>query len=291
MNTVRKHRTAAWLISLGVMLTACVPTRWEKTTGPVEESTAREPARSSRGNPPVYEVFGRRYYVLSTSAGHKERGVASWYGRQFHGKPTSSGELYDMYAMTAAHKTLPIPTRVRVTNQSNGKSVIVRVNDRGPFVNNRIIDLSYAAARSLDMIGSGTALVEIEALTADSGRSTTRAKPVTAGRQEPAVAPGDAPGGQLFMQVGAFGERLNARRLKRELENQGLANVHISFDGASRPALYRVRLGPIANVLEYDALAEHLATLQIVETQLVMEPPDSAVPNLPAIDSQGMPGG
>jgi rare lipoprotein A len=113
--------------------------------------------RSSRGNPPFYEVFGERYYVLDSSDGFRETGIASWYGRDFHGKPTSSGETYDMREMTAAHKTLPLPTWVEVTNLSNGRSVIVRVNDRGPVVDGRVIDLSQRAAE------------------ATSGRSTFRA--------------------------------------------------------------------------------------------------------------------
>src|SRR5512134_3952100 len=117
--------------------------------------TSSSPPRSQRGNPPFYEVFGRRYHVLPTSAGYVQRGVASWYGRDFHGLATSSGETYNMHAMTAAHTTLPLPTWVEVTNLENGKRVVVKVNDRGPFVDNRLIDLSYAAATQLDMVRSG----------------------------------------------------------------------------------------------------------------------------------------
>ena len=119
---------------------------------------------SRYGNPPFYEVYGKRYYVLSSSVGYIERGVASWYGPGFHEVRTSTGETYDMYGMTAAHKTLPLPAYVRVTNLENGRSVVVRVNDRGPFVGNRIIDLSYTAASRLDMLRNGTAMVEVRAL-------------------------------------------------------------------------------------------------------------------------------
>src|SRR5690606_35820371 len=119
---------------------------------------------SGPGNPPFYDVLGRRYYVRATSDGYDETGVASWYGRDFHGLRTSSGEIYDMHALTAAHTTLPIPTWVEVTNLENGKRVVVRVNDRGPFVKNRIIDLSYAAAREIDMLRNGTARVRVRAV-------------------------------------------------------------------------------------------------------------------------------
>jgi rare lipoprotein A len=119
---------------------------------------------SRTGNPDSYTVFGKDYFVEKTSEGYREQGLASWYGPKFHGKRTSSGIPYDMYAMTAAHKSLPIPTHVRVTHQANGRSIVVKVNDRGPFVGDRIIDLSYAAAVKLDMIGSGTAPVEVVAL-------------------------------------------------------------------------------------------------------------------------------
>ena len=117
----------------------------------------RKEARSRYGNGPVYEVLGKNYRVMNSSYGYQETGVASWYGKKFHGRKTSNGEIYNMYAMTAAHKTLPIPVYVRVKNLSNGRSVVVKVNDRGPFIGGRIIDLSYAAAQKLDIIGTGTA--------------------------------------------------------------------------------------------------------------------------------------
>ena len=138
-------------------------------------SRAYEP-RSRYGNPPFYDVFGKRYYVLSSSAATVERGVASWYGPGFHKVRTSTREPYDMYGMTAAHKTLPLPSYVRVTNLQNGRSIVVRVNDRGPFVGNRIIDLSYTAAAKLDMLRNGTAMVEVRTIdpTAPPARSRRR---------------------------------------------------------------------------------------------------------------------
>ena len=130
----------------------------------IPDAVPRAEVRTLRGNPPFYEVLGQRYTVMASAAGYKERGVASWYGPNFHAKSTSLGDPYDMYAMSAAHKTLPLPAYVRVTNLSNNRSVVLRVNDRGPFVGNRIIDLSYTAAYKLDMLRAGTAFVEVEAI-------------------------------------------------------------------------------------------------------------------------------
>jgi rare lipoprotein A len=132
----------------------------------VPDAMPRAEPRSALGNPPFYSVSGHRYVVLPSADGYVERGVASWYGTDFHGLRTAIGEPYDMFAMTAAHKTLPLPCYARVTNLANGRSVVVRINDRGPFVSNRIIDLSYTAASRLDMIRNGTAFVQVEALTA-----------------------------------------------------------------------------------------------------------------------------
>jgi rare lipoprotein A len=149
----------------------------------IPDAVPRVEPRSPYGNPPFYMVAGRRYVVLPSSAGYVERGVASWYGTEFHGLRTSTGEAYDMFAMTAAHKTLPLPCYARVTNLSNGRSAVVRINDRGPFVDNRIIDLSYSAARKLDMIRNGTAFVQVEVLT-PAAPTVTAGLPVAA----PAVA-------------------------------------------------------------------------------------------------------
>ncbi|MFZ0219601.1 MAG: septal ring lytic transglycosylase RlpA family protein [Candidatus Aquirickettsiella sp.] len=120
---------------------------------------------SKRGNPKSYVIFGRRYYVMKSAKGYHARGIASWYGMKFHDFQTSNGEIYNAAGMTAAHKTLPLPTYLQVTNLRNGKKVIVKVNDRGPFVNNRLLDLSYAAAKKLNMTGTGTAPVSIVAIT------------------------------------------------------------------------------------------------------------------------------
>lgn len=223
----------------------------------IPDAVPRHEPRSTRGNPASYEVFGKRYHVLPTAEGYKERGVASWYGPDFHTRPTSSGEPYDMYGMTAAHKTLPIPAYARVTNLTNGRSVVVRINDRGPFVGNRIIDLSYTAAHKLQMTREGTAFVEVEVITPESSRSQPAPRPSPLGPQ------------RLFLQTGAFGVAANAEALAARLRSAGIGNVNIvAPDRAS--ALHRVRVGPIADVATFDMLAERVERLGI-ETLLVSE--------------------
>jgi rare lipoprotein A len=140
----------------------------------VPDATPRPEPLARSGNKP-YSVYGKQYAPLASAAGYRERGIASWYGKKFHGRRASSGETYDMYAMTAAHKTLPLPSYVRVRNLENGRSVTVRVNDRGPFLHNRLIDLSYAAASRLGIVGTGTGIVEIEAIDASQGNTLVAA--------------------------------------------------------------------------------------------------------------------
>ncbi len=267
-------------------------TKWEtvseptRTTGKNQTSSARGP-----GNPPFYEVFGKRYHVMPSSAGYRERGVASWYGKKFHGRRTSNGEIYDMYAMTAAHKTLPIPTQVRVTNLGNGRSVVLRVNDRGPFVGNRIIDLSYAAAKQLDMIRNGTAMVEVSvlpaanepagALSAGVPRQPAALPSPIATAQASVPDPGELPTANMFLQVGAFSEVANALQLKQRLEARALANVLVLEDVSGPVALYRVRLGPIADVAEYDALVQRIEMLDIGDPHLVTDVEGDFLTSLP----------
>jgi len=286
------------------------PARSEPTRAAPGEPGVPEPP-SARGNMASYEVFGVRYHTLPTSRGYRERGVASWYGAKFHGLPTSSGEPYDMHAMTAAHKSLPLPTWVEVHNLRNDRRIIVRVNDRGPFVGNRIIDLSYAAAREIGMVETGTALVEVRALhdpseisaqaivyTADGQRVTgaqllasrpaprrrTGASPVTVATAGVPVSPpagGAAPGApesasndsptRLYVQVGAFSQRENAQRLSEQLAADGFTNTFIVSDSAARPLIHRVRIGPIADTAAYDAAVEELAELGVFETRLISE--------------------
>lgn len=217
---------------------------------------------SKYGNPVSYEVFGEKYFVLPDSRGYKQRGRASWYGRKFHGKRTSSGEPYDMYGMTAAHRTLPLPTYVRVTNLDNGRQVVVRVNDRGPFHSNRIIDLSYTAAVKLDIIRHGTGRVEVEALDPATPPGTTAKKPAEhmpvalesrpiVSAQPPAPAEPEkavikeAPRTEYYLQAGAFSNKTNALKLIDRLKQAGLQSVELFETGLDR--LFRVRVGPYAD--------------------------------------------
>jgi rare lipoprotein A len=227
----------------------------------IPDAVPRPEPRSTRGNPLSYEVFGQRYFVLATAEGYKERGVASWYGPDFHSRPTSSGEPYDMYAMTAAHKTVPIPAYARVTHLGNGRSIVVRINDRGPFVANRIIDLSYTAAHKLGMTQAGTAFVEVEVITPGSLGETAR------GIATPATDP--LATRSLYLQAGAFGVAGNATQLAQRLRAAGIESVLVR-EPALGIALYRVRVGPIADVANFDILAARIAALGI-ETRLVSE--------------------
>ena len=236
----------------------------------------RPEPRSKYGNGPVYEVLGKRYTVMPSSAGYQERGVASWYGKKFHGNLTSNRERYDMYEMTAAHKTLPLPTYVRVRNLRNDRSVIVRVNDRGPFVHNRVIDLSYAAALKLDMVRDGTSMVEVTAISFDrpSGDRPVRSTMTPVPEPQPAPAPQPASAGrehQVFVQVGAFGDRANAERRLGELSLAGIGDAFIHEDHAAVPTLYRVRIGPVADVVRYDQLVDALARIGIDDPYLITD--------------------
>jgi peptidoglycan lytic transglycosylase len=242
-------------------------------------STAGQPVinapRSERGNPNFYEVLGRRYHVMPSADGFRETGIASWYGRDFHGRSTSSGERYDMFALTAAHKTLPLPTWVEVTNRNNGKRVIVKVNDRGPFVDNRVIDLSYAAALELDMIGTGTAPVVIRALGVPAAPPPPRfdAAPssgaIVAANLTPSQ-PVNAVTEKTFVQIGAFAEEANASRVLAELRRAGLADVHVHAP-ATAGGVHRVHVGPLTSEREFDLVRGKLRALGFADTHLVLE--------------------
>jgi rare lipoprotein A len=225
--------------------------------GAIPDAVPRAEPRSAHGNPPFYDVLGRRYFVLAAADGYLERGVASWYGPTFHGGNTSSGEQYDMYGMTAAHKTLPLPCYARVTNLRNGKSVVVRINDRGPFVANRLIDLSYTAAAKLDMLREGTTLVEVRALTPGVPDELTRTA--------------QAPPPALYMQAGAFAAGPNAQHLLERLHDAGLASAFVVSPLEGKSHLYRVRVGPVGSVAEFDQLAARLAALGIRDARLAVD--------------------
>ena len=324
---------------------------------PVPDAIPHMEPRARYGNPPFYDVFGKRYYVLSSSVGYWERGVASWYGPGFHKEKTSTGEPYDMYGMTAAHKTLPLPSYVRVTNLQNGRSIVVRVNDRGPFVGNRIIDLSYTAAAKLDMLRNGTAMVDVRAIdllatppppvvTASTipavpAIPAASAMPVAPGTLTPAAsaAPGASAGAApvaaalviepiaatppapaalpaptgttapaagtaavaaanvqpaavppaaasasgpapvapgftrptLFIQAGAFSDPSNAERLAQKLRGDNLGKVFVRNDVLAGRRMYRVRIGPVPDVAEFDRVVAALELAGVADAHLALD--------------------
>jgi rare lipoprotein A len=221
----------------------------------IPDAVPRAEPKSARGNPAFYNVLGKRYFVLPTAGGYVERGVASWYGPGFHAQSTSNGERYDMYAMSAAHKTLPLPAYVKVTNLQNGRSVTVRVNDRGPFKDGRIIDLSYTAASKLGMLRDGTAFVEVRHV-------SPSAQPTEA------VTP---PAGALFVQAGAFGAEANATNLVAQLRSQGVSNAAVRADQVNGQTMYRVRVGPVPTVPEFDRTLARLKKLGIADARLATD--------------------
>lgn len=261
-------RCAALLLGAMTGITACTTAPVQPTTPPpvttpvtppdigsIPDAVPQIEPLSKHGNPPFYDALGQRYFVMQSAAGYVERGVASWYGPGFHTVTTSNGERYDMYGMTAAHKTLPLPAFVQVTNLTNGKSVVVRVNDRGPFKTGRIIDLSYTAASKLDMLRAGTALVEVRALT--PGQSTLVDSKQTLKT--------------LYVQAGAFGSSDNAERLAAKLRSSGYEHAFVRSDMVNGRTLYRVRIGPIATVASFDDAVARLKTLGVADARLALD--------------------
>jgi len=228
------------------------------------DAVPRAEPPSRRGNPSSYSVHGQRYHVMASNAGFRERGIASWYGDKFHGRPTSSGEPYDMYKMTAAHKTLRLPAYVRVKNLENGKSVVVRVNDRGPFVDDRIIDLSYAAAHKIDMTGRGTVPVEIEVI--GPGQVASSGDDATSGNWEAARLPKAGWDEDVLVQVGAFRDKGNAAAIGARLRQAGLSPISQSAGGWTR-----VRVGPFASAAELDSVLERLRALGFHDARMVVK--------------------
>lgn len=200
---------------------------------------------------------------MESSRDYVERGIASWYGKKFHGRRTSSGEPYDMYAMTAAHKSLPLPAYVQVKNLKNGQTAVLRVNDRGPFHGNRIIDLSYAAAIKLGIARNGTGLVEVRAL---DPRSFTKQPTKLVSKTPQAVVDSE-----VFIQVGAFSNLQNAKNLSKQLRDFNLGNVEIYSATNQKRTIYRVKIGPLASVTSADQTAEQLERLGLRDYRVLVE--------------------
>jgi rare lipoprotein A len=239
LKPARACRALACLLALVLLLTSLALAGCGKRGG--DSSMDMQPggvtaARGARGTKP-YTVRGKTYYPLLSSHGFSEEGIASWYGKDFHGKKTANGETYDMYAMTAAHKLLPFGTKLKVTNRENGKSIVVRVNDRGPFVSNRVIDLTRTGAERIGMIAKGTAPVILETM-----------------GTVPGIKDGDMQG-RFYVQVGAFANESNARRLAADIRKSGLgARRHY----AEQVGFWRVQAGPYSSLNKAEAASAAL---------------------------------
>ena len=210
---------------------------------------------SRSGNPSVYEVFGKKYKVMDKSHGYSAKGMASWYGKKFHGRPTSSGEPYDMLSMTAAHRSLPIPTYAKVKNLKNGKEVIVKINDRGPFVGDRLIDLSYPAAKKLGFHNDGTAHVHVTAIDPIAWHKENKSSTLASNDNK-----------NLYLQLGAFNKKLTADELAKEAssfiaKNADLIKLQAAPEVHAQQSLYKVRIGPLKNKVEAEKLQKQLVAI------------------------------
>ncbi len=243
LNGRRLHIKVLLFFVLALILSSCgeirdsAPANYSKQWHEIPDAVPVSVETSRYGNPDSYEVYGKTYYVKESAAGFQQKGIASWYGNKFHGRRTSSGEDYDMYAMTAAHKTLPIPVFVEVTNHDNGRKAIVRVNDRGPFHDGRIIDLSYAAATKLGVAQTGTANVSIRVISSEEDIKQKRSESIV----ESPVNEGD----KLYVQVAAYSTEENALQQLGKLQGEGFRDVRLHIESKKGKAVYRLRIGPL----------------------------------------------
>ena len=282
------------------LISACAsPYVKEKDSAPKKPSTRVDRAekvvpkpepKSKYGNPPSYVVFGKRYHVLPSSKGYVEQGIASWYGTKFHGRRTSSGETYDMYAISAAHKTLPLPTYARVTNLKNGRSIVLRINDRGPFHDNRIIDLSYAAATKLGIVTLGTGLVEVRAI--DPTVKIRKAKVAPSINKDIVDLAEDPvesenidveitdhfPSAEdienkinIYVQLGAFRSAENAQKLRVQFSAHNLGKINVKEFPLDGTPIYKVWIGPLDNVELADQTVERVDQLGHQDYKIVFE--------------------
>jgi rare lipoprotein A len=266
---VKSAGRAVVLAVLAALFAGCSTLSGEPADGPGREVdpdslptvVPRDEPRSRYGNPESYVVHGERYHVRDSARGYVAEGTASWYGSKFHGRRTSSGEAYDMYKMTAAHRSLPLPTYVRVTNLDNGHSTVVRVNDRGPFVDDRLIDLSYAAATRLGVIADGTARVRVRALTPGESTADTQSDV------------SDAEGtGDVYLQVGAFRVYANAQRVRARVRGAGIRLVDVEqAESAAGEIVYRVRIGPLSADTDRKGMLSRLDEAGVEASQFITE--------------------
>ena len=258
MNTVQSKVTAKFivLLFLAVLIQGCSQVNHlnEVQDGPgrkldassIPDAIPKTEPITKAGNKSPYTVFGKTYHLLPSAEKYQQIGIASWYGTKFHGNFTSNGEIYDMYAMTGAHKTLPIPSYVRVTNLENNRSIVIRINDRGPFHSDRIIDVSYVAALKLGFADQGTTQVEVQSLTAEPNLKLVEFDLRNQNHSENQRKVPDRPIlplGGVFLQVGAFLERTGAELLREKIQPL----TSLSIEVLQHKTLFKVKIGPIRN--------------------------------------------
>jgi rare lipoprotein A len=274
------HLKAALLLLLFAALASCSshvrrdgPPNYDVDVSKIPNATPKAEPMAKYGNMPVYRISGKRYYTMKSSRHFEQTGVASWYGTLFHERRTSSGEKYDMLGMTAAHKSLPLPTYVEVTNLQNHRKIIVKVNDRGPFASNRIIDLSYVAAKKLGMLGRGTAHVRIKAInpytyaqpgSKEIGRRIRQGAPVVVAATKEKM---ERASQYFYLQAGAFKNRAYAVKLKNRIEALMTFPVRVSHP-AINSKLYRVEIGPIRDSIAASKLSQRLKNLGITNNKV-----------------------
>jgi len=224
----------------------------------VKDAVPKWEPLSRFGNAPFYTVGGKQYDLTTSVNGFKQRGIASWYGTKFHHQKTSSGETYNMYAMTAAHKTLPIPSYARVTNLKNGKQIVVKINDRGPFHSKRIVDLSYAAATKLGITTSGTGMVELEVLPPK-------------GRQARSGLASKIENAKLYVQIGAFTLERNAKIFATKITSLLHRPVAIRRNNEGDQPIYRVQIGPLAENRLFTDIRDKLMVAGLGQALAVVE--------------------
>lgn len=280
------------LVSFLFLLSGCStvshkdgPPNFRVDASKIPDAVPKDEPLSKYGNYRRYVVWGKVYHTLPTAKNYEEQGTASWYGTAFHSRHTSSGERYDMLSMTAAHKTLPLPTYVQVTNLRNGKQVIVKVNDRGPFSGDRLIDVSYAAALKLGMVGHGTAHVDVKAIDpvlyaqqnekflpihlASAGRSSNHrhhSRHLGAPVEDIQTASSAHTGSSHYIQVGAFRNLAYAKKLQSKLEQMTASPVKIAMLLHAHKHLYHVRIGPIKDMAAATRLTQQLKHIGLSST-------------------------
>ncbi len=241
-----------------------------KNIDDIPDAIPKIEAPSNRSNKP-YKALGKTYYPLKTAANYKERGMASWYGKRYHGKNTSNGEVYNMYSMSAAHTVLPLPSYVKVTNVANGRSVVVRINDRGPFIDSRVIDLSYAAAYKLRIIEQGSGLVDVEVVqpgqTSETQKTTTTARPTQTSSTAVAKT-ADTAIMQFHVQAGAFQEEGNAKNLLEKIQAIN-TDQNVNVKRVYNSGLHRLLIGPYNSRLAAEQAADNLRQQINIPTTII----------------------